>query len=132
MTLKVSGGCMCGAIKYQCASEVKFSLICQCRQCQQITGTGHAAQFACEADSTSITGTVSTYALTSDAGNTVTSAFCGTCGNPMYKTTSMNPGLIVFHAATLDDPSQFKPQMVVYTSSAQPWDFINPSIKRNG
>jgi len=38
--------------------------------------------------------------------------------------------MMVFHAATLDDPSIFKPQMVVFHNSAQPWDYIDPLIEK--
>lgn len=125
-----SGQCMCGTIKYHCQSEPKFSLLCQCRQCQKITGTGHAAQFAIDAIDTKIIGTVKTFLMTSDSGNDVMSAFCGNCGNPIYKTTSMMPDTYVFHAATLNDPNIFKPDFSVYSKSAQPWDFIDPNIER--
>jgi len=130
MKLPLSGQCICGAIAYHCESEPKFTLMCQCRQCQRITGTGHSAQFAVAAEKTSLSGSLQTYTLTSNQGNEVVSAFCGTCGNPIYKKTSMMPDMLLFHAATLDDPGQFKPQMVVYTDTAQPWDHIDPAIER--
>jgi len=124
MQSKLSGQCSCGEISYTFSEEPKFSLMCQCRQCQRITGTGHAVQFAVETDKTSIVGNVQTYKLKADSGNDVLSAFCGSCGNPIYKTTSGMPEMIVFHAATLDDPSLLQPQMVVNSDSAQPWDYI--------
>ena len=125
-----SGQCLCGAVSYVCSAEPKFSLMCQCRQCQKITGTGHSVQFAVDATSTKISGAVKFYALKTDSGNDVSSAFCGTCGNPIYKTTSMMPDTLVFHVSTLDNPALYKPQMVVYSDSAQPWDCIDPTIER--
>ena len=107
-----------------------FSLICQCRQCQRITGTGHAAQFGYEAEKTTIIGNVKSYSLTADSGHEVVSAFCGNCGNPVYKTTTRMPNVYVFHAGTLDSPELFNPKKVVFSSSAQPWDFVNPAIER--
>ncbi len=130
MTDKFSGRCSCGEISYGSTAKPKFSLFCQCRQCQRITGTGHSAQFAIEAKNTTIKGNVKSYGLTADSGNDVIAAFCGTCGNPMYKTTSAMPGMLVFHAATLDNPALFEPQMLVNASSAQPWDSIDPTVKR--
>ncbi|MBX2837518.1 MAG: GFA family protein [Gammaproteobacteria bacterium] len=131
MDSSYTGGCQCGAIQYVCSQAPRFSVICQCRQCQRITGSGHAAQFAVERTSTTITGTVQTFALTSDAGNQVESAFCGQCGSPLYKTTSMMPNVLVFHVGSLDDPSAFKPQMVVHSESGHAWDTIDPAIPRN-
>ncbi|MBX2879707.1 MAG: GFA family protein [Granulosicoccus sp.] len=130
METRITGRCACGLISYECSEPAKFSLICQCRQCQRITGTGHSAQFAINASSVVISGDVKTYELTSDAGNQVQSAFCEKCGSPMYKTTSMAPELIVFHAATLNNPEIFEPQMVVYSSEGLPWDHIDPALSR--
>lgn len=128
MKNKIMGRCACGAISYECSGEPEFSLLCQCRQCQRITGSGHAAQFAVSMASTQIFGEVKKFELTSDSGNKVESAFCETCGNPVYKTTTLAENLIMFHAATLDDPSLFKPQMIVHSESGQAWDHIDSDI----
>jgi len=84
MTSQYKGQCACGSITYTCDAEPIFTLICQCRQCQRITGSGHAVQFAVDAEKTKLKGKVSKHELKSDAGNDVVSAFCGQCGNPIY------------------------------------------------
>ncbi|MHA1524011.1 MAG: GFA family protein [Alphaproteobacteria bacterium] len=95
-----------------------------------MTGAGHAASFAVPEEATKIEGTVSYFAQKSDSGNKVACGFCGTCGSPVLKKTSGAPGLIFFHAGSLDDPSQFKPEMVVHASAKQPWDHVDPAIPR--
>jgi len=129
MATSLSGSCICGAVTYVCNAKPKFSILCQCTQCQKITGSGHSAQFAVDANKTNVDGVVNTYKLQSDAGNVVESAFCPACGNPMFKTTSAMPQTYVFHASTLDDPAKFNPEMVVYSRSAQQWDFTNPRLE---
>ncbi len=124
------GGCASGAIRYECSVEAKFSMICQCRQCQHISGSGHAAQFSVPATATRIDGQVSFYDQLSDSENTVSSGFCGNCGSPVFKKTTGPPELLFFHAGTLDDPSIYKPKMVIYTSSKQPWDHVDPALPR--
>ena len=130
MDSKISGGCACGSIRYESSEDAKFSLICQCRQCQRISGSGHAAQFALSAKATRVEGKITYYDQTSDSGSTVSSGFCGKCGSPVLKKTTGGPELLFFHAGTLDDPSIFEPQMVVYESSKQPWDHVDPAIPR--
>jgi len=127
---KISGRCACGAINYTTNSEPEFTLICQCRQCQRISGSGHAAQFAVPVSNTSIEGDLKFYDQTADSGDTVSSGFCPTCGSPMLKKTTMMPEMYFFHAGTLDDPSTFKPQVVVYEGSRQTWDHVDPEIPR--
>ncbi len=126
-----TGGCACGAVRYESQAEPEFTLICQCRQCQRITGSGHAAQFAVMADATTIQGEIKYYELIADDGNIVSSGFCGHCGSPLLKKTSGHPQYIFFHAATLDDPDSFEPQMVVYSESKQPWDYVDPALPRH-
>jgi hypothetical protein len=38
------------------------------------------------------------------------------------------PDFFVVEAASLDDPSRFAPQMVVYTSSGFAWDHLDPVL----
>ena len=125
-----SGGCACGTIRYETQAEPEFSIICQCRQCQRISGAGHAASFAVMADATTLSGDIKYFETTADDGNTVNSGFCKHCGNPVLKKTSGFPQYIFFHAATLDDPGAFEPQMVVYSEFGQSWDHVNPDLKR--
>jgi hypothetical protein len=113
MDNKIIGGFACGAIRYESNESPKFSLICQCRQCQHIPGSGHAAQFAVAEESTQIQGKVKYYDQASDSRNTVNSRFCSHCGSPVFKKSTGGPGLLFFHAGTLDDPSIYKPKMVL-------------------
>jgi hypothetical protein len=41
MDKSYTGGCACGAIRYEIAGEPAVMVDCQCRQCQRDSGTGH-------------------------------------------------------------------------------------------
>jgi hypothetical protein len=120
----LQGGCHCGAVRYQCTAEPMMTGHCQCRCCQQLSGAGHASHMAFPKAAVSLTGEVKTYQWIADSGNTVTNAFCPKCGSPVYGTSTGFPYMVTIRAASLDDPSVFKPQMVVFARSAQPWDQI--------
>lgn len=132
MTTHLTGGCLCGAVRYEAHGDPEFSIQCCCRQCQHITGGGHASQFALPEAAVAIAGAMQTYAMRADSGNRVTSAFCGVCGSPILKRTSGFPDLMFFHAATLDDPAIFSPQKAVWLDSRQPWDHIDPGLAAGG
>lgn len=117
MSETMSGRCACRGICYTTTATPKFTLICQCRQCQRISGSGHSAQFAVPVAETTIAGELRFYDQVADSGNTVSSGFCGSCGNPVLKTTTKLPDLYFFHASTLDDPARFVPQRVVHHQS---------------
>jgi hypothetical protein len=124
----ISVGCLCGAVRYTASTSPSFSIICCCTQCQKITGTGHAPQFALARATVALEGKPEHYAFKADSGNTVESCFCPNCGSPVYKTSSGYSDFMFFHAATLDDPSQYRPQSVVWARSRQPWDHLDPAL----
>jgi hypothetical protein len=42
MKIPFTGGCSCGAIRYECTAEPILMFKCHCRDCQQVTGSGFA------------------------------------------------------------------------------------------
>ena len=130
MKSSLKGGCACGAVRYEARDAPAFSLICQCRQCQRITGAGHAAQFAVPSESLSTQGEIRYFELHADSGNTVSSGFCPICGCPILKKSTGYPQNVFIHAATLDDPGVFKPQIVAWSASGQPWDHVDSALPR--
>ena len=126
-----TGGCACGAIRFETSSEPVFENHCQCGHCQKRSGTGHGSYltFPQRADVTVI-GEAKTWRVTADSGNEKIHAFCPTCGTPVYLTFAAMPELFVIHAASLDDPGQFNPQVVTYGISGHVWDTIDPSLQK--
>ncbi|GFO71277.1 hypothetical protein BJAS_P0635 [Bathymodiolus japonicus methanotrophic gill symbiont] len=125
----LKGQCLCSSVQYEIEGEPQLSFLCQCRQCQKITGTGHSAELVVSEKVVSIAGKLQGYEMKSDNGNTVVSQFCPTCGNPIYKKSAGFPSLLFFHAATLESPNIFNPQRVFWASSSQSWDFIDPELE---
>ena len=126
----LTGGCACGAVRYEIAGDPGFSFLCQCRRCQRATGSGHAPGFKVERDKLSITGTLTAYRVAADSGYLVSHEFCPVCGSPVLSATARFPDSCSIYAGSLDDPSAFKPEMVIFTSSAQPWDHVDPSLAK--
>src|SRR5207244_2406819 len=102
-----SGGCACGAIRFETRSEPIFENHCQCRDCQKRSGTGHGSYltFPRCAD-VSVTGEAKTWRVAGDSGNDKIHAFFPTCGTPAYLTFAAMPDLFTVPATSLDDPGQ--------------------------
>ena len=126
-----SGGCLCGAVRYEAGGEPIFSLMCHCRDCQQASGSGYVAAVRMPSDQFRITkGMPKTYRGKSDAGNEISRVFCGDCGAPLYVQVSTRPDMVGIRVASFDDPSFFKPEANIFTKSAQPWDHMNPAVPK--
>ena len=123
-----SGGCACGAIRYEITGEPVFMNHCQCLDCQHKSGTGHGSYLTFTTAGLSLTGEASHWDIVADSGKVKTRSFCPRCGSPVYVRFSAMPQFIAIHAASLDDPARFKPQAVTYHMRALPWDVLDPSL----
>ena len=130
MATPFTGGCRCGAIRYECSAEPLMTGNCHCRDCQQVSGSAFLANLAVPKDALTLTGEVKYYKVKADSGNTVSHGFCPTCGAPVVAKNSGMPALMFLRAGNLDDPSWFRPAIDVYTASAQPWDHMNPDLPK--
>ena len=128
MTAVLSGGCACGAVRYESMVEPMVSGHCQCRACQYASGTGHASHAMVPKEALTIQGELRFWDSPADSGNVVGRGFCPQCGSPVLSRNSGMPDHLFLRAASLDDPSRFVPNMLVYTGRAQPWDRVDPEL----
>lgn len=129
MTKPYTGGCACGAIRYEIAAEPVFSNHCQCRQCQHKSGTGHGSYLSFTGrKNVQLSGVATQWEMTADSGNVKRRAFCPSCGSPVYQTYPAMPDVITVHAASLDEPERFRPQVVTYASRGHGWDRLDPAL----
>ncbi len=77
-----------------------------------------------------IDGEAATWRVAGESGNEKVHAFCPSCGTPVYLTFVAMPDLIAVHAASLDDPSQFKPKVVTYNIRGYAWDTLDPALQK--
>ena len=129
MSNAFSGGCACGAIRYEISAEPVFTNHCQCRDCQQTSGAGHGSYLTFPSrKAVKLTGKATHWDKVADSGNVKTRGFCPSCGTPVYLTFAAMPELFTIHAASLDDPTRFKPQVVTYRVRGYDWDHVNPTL----
>ncbi len=127
-----SGGCLCGAVRYESGGEPLYSLLCHCRDCQHQSGSAYVAAMRVPAVRFRLTrGEPKLYVSTSDAGNAVTRAFCPECGCPLFIRVSARPEIVGLRVGSLDDPSEFRPEADIFVKSAQPWDHMNPDLPKH-
>jgi hypothetical protein len=103
--------------------------ICHCRDCQRSTGSAFAAAMRVPRHAVTITGEVKYYEVTGDSGGRMSRGFCPNCGSRLFGQRE-NADFLSLMASSLDDPSEFRPVMDLYTASAQPWDYMNPDLPK--
>lgn len=130
MSQTYTGGCACGAIRYEIPAEPLFMNHCQCRDCQRKSGTGHGSYLTFPNAGVKREGEAKHWDIVGDSGNVKTRAFCPTCGSPVYMTFAAMSDVFTVHAASLDDPGRFKPQVVTYGVRGYAWDHIDPALTK--
>ena len=129
MDQPITGGCLCGAIRYTVSTPLKNVVACHCTHCRKISGAGSSHNVIAPTSALTITaGTPSTYRDTADNGNILFRHFCGACGSSLSSRREKTPEMTVLKAGTLDDASHLTLGMNIWTASALPWMHIDPAL----
>ena len=107
VTTPITGGCKCGAIRYESSEAPLFSGICCCRNCQYMTGTGQNPLIGVPNAGFRVTkGEPRFYEVIGDSGKPVRHAFCADCGTPLSFEAPDGDALSI---AAFDDPAAVVP-----------------------
>ena len=125
--MSIEGGCLCESVRYACAEETGGGH-CHCIDCRKTSGTGHGSHMMVPEAGFQLSGAVKCFEKPADSGNVVYRWFCPDCGSAIYSTNSGVPGMVFVRASSLDDPEDFKPQLIVYTDRAASWDRMDQTL----
>ena len=128
----LTGGCLCGAIRYTISVPVTELRACRCTSCQKASGAGGTVNAAIPSAAFKLVqGSPKRFTCVADSGRTLHRYFCGDCGSPLYSQRESTPENMVVSAGTLDDSSGMKITFNIWTKSARSWDYIDPAIKQH-
>ena len=129
MTAPHTGGCACGAVRYECSADPMFNWICHCRECQRSTGGGGAVNAVFHISTVRfVRGEPKFHGSTGTTGHKTYRGFCAECGSPIAAKAALFPQIHGISIASLDNPERIKLDANIWTGSAQPWDFLNPDV----
>jgi hypothetical protein len=101
----LTGGCLCGAVRYEARPDHREGYYCHCRMCQLAFGNTRAAYFNLRKDQVRWTTEPPQYYASSKFARR---GFCPRCGTPL-SFEFLDSQRMDLAIGTLDDPSQFKP-----------------------
>jgi hypothetical protein len=118
-----SGGCLCGAVRYEADWPPLATVVCHCSNCQKQAGSALSVVSVVRRDSLRLNGELTTYQDQGSSGQPVYRKFCGRCGSPVVTDTPAAEvqGIIFIKAGTLDNTADLQPTMHYWKSSAQGW-----------
>src|SRR6187551_1602444 len=94
MKIPFTGGCVCGAVRYECSAEPIMMFKCHCRDCQRVTGGGFVPGLVVPSSAFRVTKGQLRYHFTpSTAGGKHKRGFCSKCGSCSPVESQMNETL---------------------------------------
>ena len=99
----LTGGCMCGAVRYTATGEPSRVLHCHCKSCRGHTGAAMATLAVFRADQISFSGDER---KRYDSAPGVERSFCANCGTSLtWETVFGDEGpMCAIHISSFDDP----------------------------
>lgn len=105
---QLSGGCMCGAVRYETTDVSSRVLHCHCQSCRKHTGAPAATLAVFKADQVKFSGEKRKDYKSAPG---VVRAFCSNCGTSMtWETVLADEGAVcAIHISTFDQPDVLIP-----------------------
>jgi hypothetical protein len=117
MTGNLTGGCQCGAVRYEWTVKPAYSSVCYCRMCQKASGQPMMALTGGQKENLKWTrGTPSIF----KSSNFVERGFCNQCGTQLTYAFE-GTGRISVAVNSLDDPEAMPPTKQYGTESEVSW-----------
>lgn len=119
----LSGGCACGAARYEIGAEPIVVNNCHCRLCQRQTGSTSVVNIFVESEHIRlVSGETSENVVKAGSGGDHVIVRCAACGTALW---SFYPRLgrlaAGVRAGTLDDPGAAPANAAIFTADKMPW-----------
>lgn len=124
MPKKYTGGCACGAIKFEFNTDPDFIANCHCNDCKRASGGEMATFFGVPAsDFTLISGKPKPYHYIAASGKGLDRMFCPDCGSRVYTDNLESfPGAVFVQLGSLDRPDLITPKLEMFTKRRLAWN----------
>ncbi len=125
---ELTGGCLCGGIRYRVRGAAIVTTLCHCSLCRRAAGAPLVAWAMFPLGSFGLeSGALAIYP--SSPG--VERGFCGRCGTTLSFTASFLPGLIDLTIASFDEPERLPPQLHMWERERIGWLALDDDLPRH-
>jgi hypothetical protein len=124
---RVTGGCLCGAVRFEISGPIRHIVHCHCSQCRKAQGSAFAtngivstSDFKLLAGADELTGYESTPGQTK--------YFCRTCGSPILSKTASKPDQVRVRVGSIDSDIKERPEAHIFVGSRANWEEISGDL----
>lgn len=127
--IRHSGGCLCGALRYEAVGEPIYAGHCYCEDCRKASGSGFIPFMGFASDAVRFIGQPRPFSSKAANGNEAVRNFCSVCGGLVFGGVVGESDSFTIYAGSLDDPSAFHPTVAIFTRGRPDWAIIPPDLE---
>jgi hypothetical protein len=124
-----SGGCLCGALRYNVEGEPTYAGLCYCADCRKASGSGCIPFMGFRASAVHLTGETRQSLSSSARGGEAVRNFCPECGSLVFGGRFGVDEEHTVYAGSLDDPSWFRPTIAIFMRDRAVWAEVPAGLK---
>ena len=119
--LPLTGGCHCGAVRYEITARPLAVNACHCGDCKRLAGAPFGVYLHVPKATLAVrSGTFDIFRRKGGSGNMIPIERCTECGTRMWHLPEAAPDLVILCAGTLDDPNWAVPTSHIFIEEAAP------------
>jgi hypothetical protein len=121
--LPLTGGCLCGGVRFRVDAPLVVATYCHCTRCQRRTGTAASAQARIQPGSLTVTQgeeLIRTYA----PPDGFPKLFCGACGSALWSQSPVDPEIVSVRLGAFDGDPGIRPSLRQFVAYAASWEDI--------
>src|SRR6202171_2018903 len=112
---RYTGGCLCGAVRWEADSAPKFMGHCYCGDCRKASGSGFIPFMGFAASAVRFSGETLKFRSKSARGGEAGRNSGPVCGGLVFGGEVGKDDAHTLYAGSLDDPCAFEPKIAIFT-----------------
>ena len=120
---KLTGGCLCGGVRFEVTEPLVSSGYCHCTRCQRRTGTAASPGARIAHGSLRVlSGAEHIRAYKPEEG--FAKVFCSACGSALWSRSQEDPDIFSIRLGAFDGDPGIRPTYRQFVAYAAPWEAI--------
>jgi hypothetical protein len=121
---RYTGGCLCGALRYEAQGAPLFAGHCYCADCRKASGSGFVPFMGFASSAVRFSGHSCQFTCKAANGGDAVRNFCPVCGSLVHGGVVGEDDSFTIYAGTLDEPALFQPKIAIFTRGRPAWAVI--------
>jgi hypothetical protein len=126
--MRYTGGCLCGAVRYEAEGEPVQTGHCYCADCRKASGSGFIPFMGFPSSAVHFSGRTRQFTSKAANGGNAVRNSCAVCGGLVFGGEVGKDDSHTIYAGSLDDPSSFRPRIAIFTRNRPAWAVIPPGL----